>query len=274
MFASVTSCNKSAIFGLCLWRLYYEHMVIGLPECHSQCASATDAVTEYFLKCQRPFAMYSYPIFVAIIAIFNFFVIEQSWMEGRNVNFMTVLHRQADHFCPFGVMPVEDRVYSAKEKKTGLVRCYLSSGLWLWLYLCTSLCIAQSFFFLPPSYCLSVTVVNFSQIALHPHPSLHITVTLWHHITVPAVPRSHEDPRLDNSSSSLHSAQLTEWVFLALEEAFFSAVDELNSSSGEALCYLVLYLSHLDAYSSARLNSFHLQTLLPCQVPCWVLAAK
>lgn len=52
-------------------------------------------------------------------------------MKGRNVNFMTALHRQADHFCPFGVMPVEDRVYSAKGKKQPLwivMRCYLSSG--------------------------------------------------------------------------------------------------------------------------------------------------
>lgn len=35
-------------------------------------ASATDAVTEYFLKCWKPFAMYIYPISEAIIAIFKF----------------------------------------------------------------------------------------------------------------------------------------------------------------------------------------------------------
>lgn len=30
-------------------------------------------------------------------------------MKCRNVNFMMALHRQADHFCPFGVMPVSQR---------------------------------------------------------------------------------------------------------------------------------------------------------------------
>lgn len=30
---------------------------------------------------------------------------------------MTALHNQADHFCPFGVMPAKDRVNRAKEEE-------------------------------------------------------------------------------------------------------------------------------------------------------------
>lgn len=39
---------------------------------------------------------------------------------------MTALHRQADHFCPFGVMPAKDRVNRAKGEKnsTTLVESY------------------------------------------------------------------------------------------------------------------------------------------------------
>lgn len=64
--------------------------------------------------------------------------------------------------------------------------------------------------FLCLSYCLSLAVVNPSLLALHPLPSLHITVTLCHGGPVPA-PSSPWGPKaVAHWSSSLRWARLTE----------------------------------------------------------------
>ena len=69
MCASVTLCNINlaylvyyAVYAMNIWRNDVMSATIS--------ASATDAVTKYFLKSWKPFAMY--PIFMVIIATFNF----------------------------------------------------------------------------------------------------------------------------------------------------------------------------------------------------------
>lgn len=83
-------------------------------------ASATDADTEHCLLS----SMYSLSISMVIIAIFNLNEMQEC-----------ELHMQADHFCPFGVMPAKDRVKRAKGKKKQqpgwiVMRCHLILGLW------------------------------------------------------------------------------------------------------------------------------------------------
>lgn len=88
---------------------------------------------------------------------------------------MTAFLMQAGHFCPFGVMLVKDRVNRAKGWERGG-----GGGQPLWRvlkYFIIDFCIAQSLFSPLHSCHLHVTVIN----ALHPHPSLHITVMLCHH---------------------------------------------------------------------------------------------
>lgn len=112
-----------------------------------------------------------------------------------------LLHRQADHFCPFGVMLEKDGVNRPKGKKTALVDSYnmlFDFGLLISLYLCISVYIAQRFSILPSCY-LPVTVVNPFILAPHPHLSLHITIMLCHSGSIPADSSSHDDPRLLHS---------------------------------------------------------------------------
>lgn len=146
------------------------------------------------------------------------------------------LHRQADNFCPFGVMPAKDRVNRAKEKKeTTLEESYemlFDSGPLISGSLCISLCIAQSFS-LPFTRILPSTSLSFS----------------W-------FPAAMKSPGLSNSGVH-HSIQLGSQnsVFLtaASLKRLLTAPDELKKS-----LQAMLYAS---CHSSARLNSIHFQTL-------------
>lgn len=153
------------------------------------------------------------------------------------------LHRQADHFCPFGVMPAKDRANRAKGKKTTTLDSYemsFDSGPLISGSPCISLCIAQSFFSPPLAIFMSVLLIPPNLPFTHIRLSTSLS-TLRHDGSVPAAPSSHEDPRaVWQWSSSLHSARLTEQSVSdcgSLEEASNSPGWVENISPGGSLCH-------------------------------------
>lgn len=131
---------------------------------------------------------------------------------------MTELHRRADHFYPFEVMACEgwSELSQRGEKTTLMGSCekvfrFLASDLWISVH--------QSLHrpkpFLPHSCYLPVAVVNSSEVALHPHTSLHISVTLCDGGLVPAVPSSRGNLRLF-SSAVHHSIHRTHRAFVTV----------------------------------------------------------
>lgn len=116
---------------------------------------------------------------------------------------MTALHRQADHFCPFEVMPVKDSVNRAKGDSCEML---LDSGPLISGSLCISLCIAQSFFPPPLAIFLPLLLIPpklpFIHILLSTSLS-HCAIVAWSLLYPAAV----KTPRLFNSGVH-HSIQL------------------------------------------------------------------
>lgn len=125
---------------------------------------------------------------------------DSSWMKCWNVNLVTAPHREAGNFCPFEVMPVKDGVGPNEGEKNPNpcgqlwdVEMFFFFTLGLSsLDPCTSVSAWPRAHPLP-CY-LPVAGANSSEPALHPHPSLHITVTLSHSGPVPAVPQQQWEP--------------------------------------------------------------------------------
>lgn len=126
---------------------------------------------------------------------------DSSWVKCWNVNLVTAPHGEAGNFCPFEVMPVKDGAgpNEGGKKPNPCDRLWdVEMGFFFFTLGLSSFdpCTSVSAWpRAPPPPCyLPVAGANSSEPALHPHPSLHITVTLSHSGPVPTVPRQQWEP--------------------------------------------------------------------------------